>query len=450
MFGRGWLRRMRWRWLGKRLPEWAADCPPQEREYGRFLSASLLRQRPSADGEVARAMPWEIRPEVRSLPEVIDLHRPRCSILAGLAAGATWSTGDEPPPQGDLLVRQLIVQQAEAVGLAGFPAENVLVTSGAADAFAAVLAACLDRQDSIVLFDPCSPLFAAAARRQGCRVIYVPSWTEDGYRRFLKRDLERAIRRGKLLAIDEPANPTQAVLHPEDAAYLAWLATAHDVLLFVDYSLHPFVDRPLRETLAAWEPAGRRLLASCSLSWPYGLTGWRVGWLLGPRLLLRAVEQVRSGNVSIVAQQAAATVLQTDTTAVYRWLRRRLQWRRQWAGTQLQSLGLEGEPSPQGCFLWVSTAKTGRRGREWAEHLGHTQRVLVTPGERFGPSGDKMVRINLLADETRLYEGLRRIRAAMRGTAANGAAASASSASSPPGAAATSDRRMAPAGMDGV
>jgi aspartate/methionine/tyrosine aminotransferase len=295
----------------------------------------------------------------------------------------------------------------------GISPQNVLITAGGSGALSLALEACLDPGEGVVLFDPCSPLFGWGARSRRARIAWVPTWVEEGWCRFPRAVLERAIRRARLLILADPVNPTGAVFHPEDREYIAWLAAAHDVLLYVDQAfaeLHPQGEAVQWEAIPGIRP---HLLLAGSLSWSHNVRGWRVGWLIGPSVVLRACQAFQHLHAAVVptpCQWLAADCLkesrrQHERPALFQ----RWQKQRQQAGDLFRRWGLETGDSGQGGFLWLSTTALGLDGRQWAEVLERDYRLRVLPGELCGPSGRNMVRLGLLQHPGHWQEALNRL-----------------------------------------
>ncbi|MCS7022220.1 MAG: pyridoxal phosphate-dependent aminotransferase [Gemmataceae bacterium] len=291
---------------------------------------------------------------------------------------------------------------------------TVLITPGATAAWTLFADACLNAGDSVVLFDPCSPLFGWGVRQRGARIHWIPTWIEDGWCRFPRPVLERAMRRAKAVVLAEPVNPTGARLHAEDRGLIAWLAAAHKVLLYVDVTFDAFqaAEKPLPwGTIKGLE---NHLVAAGSLNWQGRWGGWRLGWITGPALVMRAVallQQWRSALVPLACQQWANHYLLETIDEEQTLVHRRLEQQRQHAMDVLRTLGLESGDTGQGCFLWVSTASTGLNGRDWAHLLAQHHHVRVLPGELCGPSGRSMVRLCLLQPPALWQEALRRLAA---------------------------------------
>lgn len=310
-----------------------------------------------------------------------------------------------PPPWGLPALREAVAERQ-----AGSP-DDVFVTHGATAAYAATLDAFVNPGDKVVLFDPCSPLFHLGAESRRAKVRWVPTWTEDGRTRFLFDALAAAMKGAMLLVLADPANPTGGVLGGEDLEHIAWLARRHDVLVYLDESFGRFRYDPPATTLAAQPGMGSRLIAAGSVTQGYGLGSLRVGWVSGPRPLVRPVALNASLSAPFVptaCQQAAVRVMAAEAD-LFAPVLDGFRGKRRYTVDRLKGMGLDPAWPGGGFSVWVPVAQLGTDGRTFAERLLRDQRVLVGPGCAFGPSGAGCVRVSYAAEDGRLREGLSRM-----------------------------------------
>lgn len=345
--------------------------------------------------------------------DVLDLNQPvpdappaRGAVSVGRADGPC-APGRVPVVLPEL--RSAIAERARRSGNPPAAETDLLVTHGATAAFAAALDALVNPGDRVVLFDPCSPLFALGARSRRAAIRWVHTWTESGRTRYTAADLERALRGAKVLVLADPANPTGGALANEDIEHVAWVAASRGVIVYRDESFAAFRygDRP--QALSALPGMDRLALTAGSVSQEFGQPGVRVGWLTGSRALVRACRlcaHLSAPYVSPVLQQAAARLL-AEPVAPERVERFRA--KRQYTVDRLRALDLEVEAPGGGYFAWVPVASLGTDGRAFAERLLCEEQVLVGPGCAFGPSGTGHVRVSFAVDDGRLREGLHRL-----------------------------------------
>lgn len=341
-------------------------------------------------------------------PDVLNLNRaapPTEAFSGGRPPGYHFGTAST---SGDAALRAAI---AERCGRSVNPDGEVCVTHGATAAFAATLDAFVNPGDRVVMFDPCSPLFALGAKSRRAKVRWVPTWTEDGRTRFVVDGLARILRGAMLLVIADPTNPTGGTLTADGYEQIAWLARRQDVLLYIDESFGRYrydADRPAFATMPGME---NRLLTAGSVTQGYGVGSARVGWVTGPKHLVNAVSLMANLSAPFVApacQQAALKAL-TAAESLFAPTLELFQRKRDYAVERLRGMGFEPATPTGGYTCWVSVAGLGLTGRQFAEQLLREKRVLVGPGSAFGPSGMDFVRISFAEEDGRLREGLTRM-----------------------------------------
>jgi aspartate/methionine/tyrosine aminotransferase len=347
-------------------------------------------------------------------PEVIDLSQgsPRFDLLP---SGGTKLPADRrgwPPAGGLPELRHAVADKLRDDNCVDVnPRDEVFITPGALGAIQAVLDALVNRGDSVVLTDPTSPLHTLAVRTRRARVRWLTTWVDNGRTRFRMDHLARALRGARLFLLSSPVNPTGGVLSPEDLEQIVWWAERHDVLILSDEVFERYHHDGDAVSVGALPRARGRTLTAGSVSKGHALAAARVGWLAGERELLRpcvVAAALRSPFVPTLCQQVALAALRAGQDAFAPVLAG-FESRRSYAFERLRALDLN-PPWPSGAFfLWVPVWEQGMGGRAFAENLLGEKKVLVTPGDLFGPCGAGYVRLSYADDDGRLHEGLNRI-----------------------------------------
>lgn len=288
---------------------------------------------------------------------------------------------------------------------------ETLITHGATGAFAAVIDTFITPGDKVVLFDPTSPIFRLGLQHRRARIRWVDTWMDNGHTRFDIEAFAATMRGSKLLVMADPCNPTGGTLAVEDLEQIAWWSKKHDVLIHLDESFQGHRHDHPATHLSQLPNSTGRLLCAGSVSKTFGMNHARVGWLTGPVSLLRpvaAVSAMAAPHVSPYCQQLALTALKTGTNAAAA-MCDEFAGRRRFLLEALQGMGLPPAVAAAGYFFWVPVSHLGLTGREFARQLLVARRVLVNPGEPFGPSGEDHIRLSYATDEGRLREGIQRL-----------------------------------------
>jgi aspartate/methionine/tyrosine aminotransferase len=364
--------------------------------------------------ELGRLSGWQEVPG----PDIIDLGSgaTRFDLVPSASTKLPLDRRGWPPAGGLAELRQAIAAKLADQAPAHSPGEEVLVTHGAAGAFAAVLDAFVNPGDRVVLFDPTSPLFILGCQSRRARIRWVPCWLEGGCIRFRLAVLAKAMRGAKLVVLAAPANPMGGVIAPEDMEQIAWWAKRRDVLVVSDDSFERYWYEGDRVRIGALPHGRRRTLTLGSMSKGYALASLRVGWVSGHHHLVRAchvMSILTAPFVPMLAQQVALTALRQPKEA-FQSVRKEFDARRRYGYERLLAMGLQPSWPSGAFFFWVPVREFGLTGRLFAERLLASKRALVWPGELFGPSGGDFVRLSYATEDGRFREGLTRLVEFMR------------------------------------
>ncbi|MHA4812939.1 pyridoxal phosphate-dependent aminotransferase [Streptomyces aculeolatus] len=287
-------------------------------------------------------------------------------------------------------------------------ADDIAVTHGATAALAAVVLATIDPGDRVVIPEPAYSLYADLVVLAGGTVDHVPlapdlHWDLDA--------LAAALPGAAMVVFSNPANPTGIVHRRQELAALGELLDGSDTLVVSDEAYHRLT-YPGHEPTSALEidSLRDRTVYVQTFSKTYAMTGWRVGFLTGPRAVVDAAAHVHrslNGSLNTAVQHAALAALELPEDVVAAMVdgyRRR----RDLAVAHLSGVpGLHLVP-PEGAFYGFLRYGTGVPSEDVARELAG-QGVLVRAGAEYGPSGEGHIRISFATAEDDLWTGLERI-----------------------------------------
>lgn len=290
---------------------------------------------------------------------------------------------------------------------------RVLVTPGASGALQLVFSVVLEPGDAVLLGDPSYPCYRQILGLMGCRCVAAPLRAETDYR-LTAEQAEAAWEPGiRALVVASPANPTGSVLDRTEIAELYALCQARGAALIVDEIYQGLTYGIPDETALA--AGARDLYVINSFSKYFGMTGWRLGWLVGPEDAVQVMERLAQ-NLFIAAntpaQHAALAAFGEDTLEILEVRRRSFQARRDRLYPALRELGFEIPHRPSGAFYLYAglPARVGMDSMTFAARLLEEAGVAVTPGQDFGEHGAGChVRFAYTRELVDLDEGVRRI-----------------------------------------
>jgi len=299
--------------------------------------------------------------------------------------------------------------------------EQVLVTNGGKQAVYQAFATLLDPGDEVLLPAPYWTTYPEAIRLAGGAPVEVFAGEDQGYLVTVEQLEAARTPRTKALLFCSPSNPTGAVYPPEQVAAIGRWAVEHGVWVVADEIYeHLVYDGVRAPSIVAEVP---ELADSCvvlnGVAKTYAMTGWRVGWMIGPKDVVKAAANLQShltSNVANVSQRAALAAVTGDLSAVDA-MRTAFDRRRTTIVGMLGAIDGVVCPLPQGAFYVYPSVKgvLGRtlRGRtpqtsaELAALILDEVEVAVVPGEAFGPSG--YLRLSYALGDDDLAEGVGRI-----------------------------------------
>lgn len=345
-------------------------------------------------------------------PDVIDLAsgEPRFDVVPSASTKLPADRRGLPPLAGLPELREAISERL-ACERPNSGEQEILVTQGAAGAFMLAVDGFVNPGDRVVLFDPTSPLFSLVLRQRRARIRWVPTWMEKGRTRFHLEPLVKALKGARLIVVNAPANPTGGTIAPEDLEQIAWWAERHDVLAYCDDVFAPFCYEGERVQLCTLPKARGRTLTASSVSKEFALASARVGWLSGPRGLVRPCEMtavLQNALVPTLCQQIALSALRLAPEALQS-TKAEFAARRAYAFARLQGMGLQPAWPAGAFFFWVGVQELGLNGVDFAAQILAQKKVLVWPGNQFGPSGKAFIRLSYAAEDGRLHQGLARL-----------------------------------------
>lgn len=288
--------------------------------------------------------------------------------------------------------------------------DQVVVTCGATQGMFMCLLALTEPGDEILIPDPGWPNYALMARLLRAEPVYYPLAHDDAFQPRAE-DLEQRIGpRTKVLVLNSPSNPVGAVITGPRLTEILRVAAEHGLWVISDECYDDLVfDVPYAST-AGLDATGLTV-SVYSLSKSYSMTGWRVGCVVGPRVLAETITKLQEpvlSSVNTPAQWGAVAAL-TGSPCHIETMKRAYASRRDQALALCAAAGLPAVPPSGAFYLWVDVRAANLSSREFASELVRQARVTVAPGSAFGPSGEGYVRVSLVAESSRLLEGLGRM-----------------------------------------
>ncbi len=304
-------------------------------------------------------------------------------------------------------LREEIARKIRAENNVEAQAENVIVTPGGKQAIYEVMMSVLDDSDEVLLLDPVWVSFEAAAKLAGGQ----PRWVTRLEHALTYEALDAACsERTKLIVVNSPNNPAGYVLSDQELRTVADFAREHDLLVLSDEIYEKIIYSKRHTSIASFDGMQERTIIINGFSKTYAMTGWRIGYAVAPRALLKEMLKVQQHTVSCAAsisQYAALAALQSSQDCVTE-MADEFRRRRDVIVKRLNESGLQCV-NPEGAFYaFMSTTGHGDDAA-FTERLLKEAQIVVTPGSAFGAAGRGYVRFSFAASMANIVEAMDRL-----------------------------------------
>ncbi len=369
----------------------------------------------------AKALKAAGRPVISYAAGEPDFATPEHIVEAAVAAARDPKNHRYTPAAGLPELREAVAEKTlRDSGLEVSPGQ-VIVTNGGKQAVFQAFATLVGDGDEVLLPAPYWTTYPEVVRLAGGVPVEVFAGSDQHY--LVTVDQLEAARtpRTKVLLFVSPSNPTGSVYSPEQTRAIGEWALEHGIWVITDEIYQALTydgERAVSIVEAVPGLADTTILVN-GVAKTYAMTGWRVGWMVGPNDAIAAAANLQShlsSNVANISQRAAIAALTGPQDAVAT-MREAFDRRRRLAVAELNRIPGMVTPTPTGAF-YVYPDVTGLLGREWggitpttslelADLILEQAEVAAVPGEAFGPSG--YLRFSYALGDDDLLEGVQRL-----------------------------------------
>ncbi|WP_431709877.1 pyridoxal phosphate-dependent aminotransferase [Glutamicibacter uratoxydans] len=302
-------------------------------------------------------------------------------------------------------------------------ANQVLITNGGKQAVYNTFATLLDPGDEVIIPAPFWTTYPEAVSLAGGIPVSVFAGPEQGYKATIEQLESVLTARTKVLLFVSPSNPTGAVYSPEEVAAIGRWAHSKGLWVVTDeiYEHLTYGDAEFSSIATLVPELGDKVVVLNGVAKTYAMTGWRVGWMIGPSDVIKAAANLQShatSNVANVSQRAALAAVSGPLDAVNE-MKVAFNRRRLAIVEALNAIDGISCPTPEGAFYAYADVR-GLLGREIRGKVSQSSaelaalildeaEVAVVPGEAFGPSG--YIRMSYALGDADLAEGVQRMAA---------------------------------------
>jgi len=351
-----------------------------------------------------------------------DFPTPDYIVSAAASAAAVPANHRYTPTPGLPDLRDAIVAKTKRDSNYEITADQVLVTNGGKQSVYQAFATIIDPGDEVILPSPFWTTYPECIKLAGGKAIEVFADESQNYLVSVEQLEAARTPKTKALLFCSPSNPTGSVYSPEQVKAIGEWALKNKVWIIADEIYeHLLYDGAKAPSMPVVVPglADSTIIIN-GVAKTYAMTGWRVGWMIGPKDVIKAATNLQShltSNVSNVSQRAAIAALSGDLSAVHKMGEAFDRRRKLIVGLLNEIPGFEC-PMPTGAFYVYPSVKgalgktirgkVAKTSAELAAIILDEVEVAAVPGEAFGPSG--YLRFSYALGDEDIVEGIGRIK----------------------------------------
>jgi aspartate/methionine/tyrosine aminotransferase len=351
-----------------------------------------------------------------------DFPTPDYIVNSAIEAAKVVANHRYTPAAGLPELRDAIVKKTKRDSNYEITSDQVLVTNGGKQAVYQAFASILDPGDEVILPSPYWTTYPECIKLAGGVSVEVFADESQNYLVSVEQLEKVRTPKTKVLLFCSPSNPTGSVYSPEQVKAIGDWALANGLWVVTDEIYeHLLYDGATAQSICVAVPAlADRTIIINGVAKTYAMTGWRVGWMIGPKDVIKAATNLQShlsSNVSNISQRAAITALTGDLSAVHK-MGEAFDRRRKLIVKLLNEIPGVSCPNPTGAFYVYPSVKgvlgkeiRGKRPKtsaELATLILEEVEVAAVPGEAFGPSG--YLRFSYALGDEDIVEGIGRVK----------------------------------------
>ena len=356
---------------------------------------------------------------VSEMPEAISLGvgepdfdtpwRVREAGITSLEKGKTFYTSNAGLKELRYEISQYLERKYQLVY---HPDHEILVTVGGSEGIDAAMRSILNPGDEVIVAQPCFVSYLPCIIMAGGIPVVVNLKEEDKFKLKKEQLEEQLTDKTKAVFISYPNNPTGAVMTKEDLEPIAEFAEEHDLMVISDEIYSELTYGRKHVSIGSLPGMKDRTLVINGFSKAFAMTGWRLGYVAGPRAIMEQMTKVHQFCIMAApttSQYAAIEALRSCDDEVEE-MRTAYNQRRRYLVHAFKEMGLECF-EPEGAFyIFPSIKKFGMSSEEFATRLLNEEKIAIVPGSAFGECGEGYLRVSYAYSIEELKEALGRLK----------------------------------------
>ncbi len=343
-------------------------------------------------------------------PDFITPWTIREAGIYSLEKGQTYYTANAGLME---LRREICNYNERKYGIKYDPKSEVLVTVGGSEAIDLMIRCVIEPGDEVLIPEPCFVCYRPCTVIAGGVPVGIETKEEDSFR-LMPEQLKAAITdKTKLLILPYPNNPTGGVMSKEDLEAVAEVLRGTDILVLSDeiYSELRYGEEK-HTPFSAIEGMRERTVVVNGFSKAFAMTGWRLGYAMGPSPIIKAMTKVHQYGIMsspTTSQYAAIEAMKNCDNDVAEMVNE-YNYRRRYIVDGFRDMGLSCFEPLGAFYVFPSIKSTGMTSDEFCRRLLEEEKVAVVPGTAFGESGEGFIRCSYAYSIDNIQEALKRIK----------------------------------------
>ena len=311
-------------------------------------------------------------------------------------------------------LRQAIVSRIkEKYGVSYDHNTEALITVGVSEAMDLALRAIVNKGDRVIVVRPCYVSYAPVVLMAGGEVVYIDLDIDTDFK-LTPQKLEEAIDKSgpvKAIIFNYPCNPTGVSYSREELAHLFGVFARYSLIVISD-EIYDGLTYDYEHTPSfVFEAVRDNLVYLNGFSKTYAMTGWRIGYALGPQDIISAMTKIHQYTMlcaPIMSQFAAIEAVEDGQDDLLK-MKSEYKRRRNFIVSALNRMGLKTR-MPEGAFYtYTDISSTGMSSMSFARALLEAEKVALVPGTAFSPQGDRYIRISYASSIDKLRQAVLRM-----------------------------------------
>ncbi|MDH3365728.1 MAG: pyridoxal phosphate-dependent aminotransferase [Thermoplasmata archaeon] len=312
-------------------------------------------------------------------------------------------------------LREAIARTSKESNAIPCDASNVLIAPTKHAMFETIMAT-VNEGEEVIMPDPAWVSYEPATVLAGGRAIPVTTSAENEWRVLPEAVAELITPKTKMILLNSPSNPCGSIAKKEDVKGIADLAKDHDLVVLSDEVYEKIVfDGHKHYSIAAEPDMFDRTVTISGFSKTYAMTGWRLGWLVAPKPLFKAINKVQQHSIThctTFAQYGGLAAL-VESQAPVEMMVKEFQERRDLVMKLIGEIPQLHCGAPKGAFYAFPKFDSSMNSEQMALYLMDNAEVAVTGGSAFGAAGEEHIRISYATNKENIATGLERVKKAL-------------------------------------